>query len=139
MAQPVVFVTRKLHFNAAHRLFNPSFSNEKNDEIFGKCNNANGHGHNYEIEVTVSGHIDPETGYVIDLKVLKEIVDRLIVEECDHRHLNFDVPWLQGINPTAENLVVAFWNRLAGSFNQGKLHVIRLYETERNYVEYFGE
>lgn len=138
MTQPVVFVTRKLHFNAAHRLFNPSFSNEKNDEIFGKCNNANGHGHNYEIEVTISGQIDPETGYVIDLKILKDIVDRLIVEECDHRHLNFDVPWLQGINPTAENLVVAFWNRLAGSFKQGKLHVIRLYETERNYVEYFG-
>lgn len=139
MAQPIVFVTRKLHFNAAHRLFNPTFSNEKNDDIFGKCNNANGHGHNYEIEVTVSGQIDPETGYVIDLKVLKEIVDRLIVEECDHKHLNFDVPWLQGINPTAENLVVAFWNRLAGHFKQGKLHVIRLYETERNYVEYFGE
>lgn len=139
MNQPIVFVTRKLHFNAAHRLFNPAFSDEKNDLIFGKCNNVNGHGHNYEIEVTVSGSIDPETGYVIDLKVLKDIVDQLIVEECDHKHLNYDVPWLKGINPTAENLVVAFWNRLDGQFKQGKLHVIRLYETERNYVEYFGE
>ncbi|MCK6601093.1 MAG: 6-carboxytetrahydropterin synthase [Bacteroidetes bacterium] len=139
MKTPIVCVTRQLHFSSAHRLFNQAFSAGKNSEIFGKCNNENGHGHNYTIEVTVRGPVDPETGYVIDLKVLKSVVDELIVDDCDHKHLNFDVPWLTGIIPTAENLVVAFWNRLQPKIIQGKLHAIRLYETERNFVDYFGE
>lgn len=138
MSTPWVYVTRQLHFNAAHRLFNPAFSDEKNDRVFGKCNNVNGHGHNYEIEITVFGPVDPETGYVIDLKEIKDLAEEVIIQDCDHRHLNLDVPWLRGINPTAENLVIAFWNRLNPHFTSAKLFNIRLYETPRNFVDYRG-
>lgn len=135
----MVYVTRKAHFAAAHRLFNPSWSMEQNDKVFGKCNNPNGHGHNYNIEVTVAGTPPPETGMVIDLKVLAEIVDRELIELVDHKHLNVDVPFLQGIIPTAENMAMAFWKVLAPKIPYGKLSSIKLYESENNLVEYRGE
>src|SRR5947207_15098213 len=106
----MVYVTRKAHFSAAHRLFNPTFSDEKNDAIFDKCNNPMGHGHNYTIEVTVGGIPDPETGYVIDLKQLAQLMEERIVSKVDHKHLNYDVPELSGVIPTAENLAIVFWS-----------------------------
>jgi 6-pyruvoyltetrahydropterin/6-carboxytetrahydropterin synthase len=135
----MVYVTRKAHFAAAHRLYNPSWSMEENDRVFGKCNNPNGHGHNYNIEVTVAGVAPPATGMVIDLKVLAEIVDRELIELVDHKHLNIDVPFLQGIIPTAENMAMAFWKVLAPKIPAGTLYSIKLYESENNLVEYRGE
>jgi 6-pyruvoyltetrahydropterin/6-carboxytetrahydropterin synthase len=128
-----------MRFSAAHRLFNPEFNDEKNEEIFDKCNNFHGHGHNYVLEVTVAGHPDPETGYVIDLKKLKQIIVDEIIEKVDHKHLNHDVDFLEGIIPTVENLVVVFWRILQRAITQGKLYKIKLYESETSYVEYFGE
>jgi 6-pyruvoyltetrahydropterin/6-carboxytetrahydropterin synthase len=135
----MVYVTRKCHFSAAHRLYNPEFSNEKNDAIFDKCNNFWGHGHNYDIEVTVAGVPDPETGYVIDLKQLRDIIEVEILEKVDHKHLNHDVDFMQGIIPTAENLAIMFWKILEPVLPSGKLHSIKLFESENNFVEYFGE
>jgi 6-pyruvoyltetrahydropterin/6-carboxytetrahydropterin synthase len=135
----MVYVTRKAHFAAAHRLYNPAWSMDENYRVFGKCNNPNGHGHNYNIEVTVVGAPPPETGMVIDLKVLAEIVDRELIELVDHKHLNVDVPFLQGIIPTAENMAMAFWKVLAPRIPYGKLYSIKLYESENNLVEYRGE
>jgi 6-pyruvoyltetrahydropterin/6-carboxytetrahydropterin synthase len=135
----MVFVTRKAHFAAAHRLYNPAWTEEQNSRVFGKCNNANGHGHNYNIEVTVVGTPPPETGMVIDLKVLAEIVDRELIELVDHKHLNLDVPFLKGIIPTAENMTVAFWKILASKIPHGRLYSIKLYESDNNLVEYRGE
>jgi 6-pyruvoyltetrahydropterin/6-carboxytetrahydropterin synthase len=134
----MIYVTRKVHFSAAHRLFNPKFSEKKNFEIFDKCANVNGHGHNYDLEVTVAGDPDPETGYVIDLKELKRIVNEHFISKVDHKHLNLDVDFLKGINPTAENIAIACWNQLSGHIQNGKLYSVRLYETERNFVEYKG-
>ena len=128
-----------MHFDAAHRLHNSALSDEKNRELYGGCNNEHGHGHNYILEIYLKGAIHPKTGYLMDLSKLKDIVDKEIVQECDHKHLNLDVPWLEGINPTAENLVVAFWKRLKNKIDEGKLYKLRLYETERNIVEYMGE
>lgn len=136
---PMVYVTRKAHFAAAHRLYNPSWSMEENYKVFGKCNNPNGHGHNYNIEVTVAGMPPAETGMVIDLKVLAEIVDRELIELVDHKHLNVDVPFLAGIIPTAENMAMAFWKVLAPKIPFGTLYSIKLYESENNLVEYRGE
>jgi 6-pyruvoyltetrahydropterin/6-carboxytetrahydropterin synthase len=135
----MVYVTRKAHFAAAHRLYNPSWSMEENDKVFGKCNNPNGHGHNYNIEVTVAGVPPAETGMVIDLKVLAGIVDRELIELVDHKHLNIDVPFLKGIIPTAENMAMAFWKVLAPRIPFGTLYSIKLYESENNLVEYRGE
>lgn len=135
----MLYVTKKIEFSAAHRLFNPNFSNEKNDAIFDKCNNYHGHGHNYLLEVTVAGLPDPETGYVIDLKKLKRIIKNEIIDKVDHKHLNYDVAFLEGIIPTAENLVVTFWNLLDKQITDGRLFKIRLYESENSYVEYFGD
>ena len=135
----IVHITRKGHFNAAHRLHNPSKSDEWNTSTFGKCNSPNWHGHNYRIEVTLAGTPDPDTGYVMDLGDLDAIVHETIIERCDHKNLNMDVDFLKGILPSAENLVVAFWNQLAPRITKSRLHSIRLYETERNWVEYFGE
>ena len=135
----MVYVTRKAHFAAAHRLFNPAWSMDENYRVFGKCNNPNGHGHNYTIEVTVGGTPPAETGMVIDLKMLAEIVDRELIELVDHKHLNVDVPFLQGMIPTAENMAVAFWKVLAPKIPLGKLTAIKLYESENNLVEYRGE
>jgi 6-pyruvoyltetrahydropterin/6-carboxytetrahydropterin synthase len=134
----MVFVTRKAHFAASHRLYNPAWPDEKNDRVFGKCNNPHGHGHNYEIEVTVAGHPPAETGMVIDLKKLAEILDAELIEKVDHKHLNLDVDFLTGIIPTAENMAIAFWKVLAPKITEGKLHSIRLYESENNFVEYRG-
>ena len=135
----MVYVTRKAHFSAAHRLFNPEFSDQKNKAIFDKCNNPRGHGHNYTIEVTVAGIPDPETGYVIDLKKLAQIMDELIIDKVDHKHLNYDVPELAGIIPTAENLAVVFWRKLDPNITSGKLQSIRVFESDNNSAEYRGE
>jgi 6-pyruvoyltetrahydropterin/6-carboxytetrahydropterin synthase len=133
-----VFVTRQVHFNAGHRLYNPLRSRAWNEKTFGPCSNPNGHGHNYVLEVTVRGVPDPETGYVIDLGHLKAIVEKAVVVPCDHRNLNKDVPFLKGVIPTAENLAVAFWGRIEPRIKAGTLHSVRLYETPRNWVEYRG-
>ncbi len=135
----MMYVTRRAQFSAAHRLYNPTFSDEKNEQIFDKCNNPKGHGHNYTLEVTVRGVPDPETGYVSDLKKLRDIIDEHIVDKVDHKHLNFDVDFLQGIIPTAENIVLCFWQILQTRIHDGELHSIKLYESENNFVEYFGE
>jgi 6-pyruvoyltetrahydropterin/6-carboxytetrahydropterin synthase len=136
---PLVYVTRRTHFNAAHRLHNPQKSDEWNRETFGKCNNPNWHGHNYILEVTVKGTPDPDTGYVIDLSDLKRIIEERIIDRCDHRNLNEDVDFLRGILPSTENFVVAIWKQLEAALPAGHLHRVRLYETERNMAEYYGE
>ncbi len=135
----MVYVTRKAQFSASHRLHNPAWPNEKNQRMFGKCNNPNGHGHNYEIEVTVKGTPPADTGMVIDLKKLADIIDEEIVERVDHKHLNIDVDFLSGVIPTAENIAIAFWNILKPKIQEGTLHSIRLYESANNFVEYRGE
>lgn len=133
-----VLVTRRVHFNAAHRLDNPRFDAAWNQRTYGVCNNPNWHGHNYELEVSVSGEPDSETGYVIDLGELKNVLETCIVSRCDHRNLNLEVDFLQGIIPSTENLVIAFWNEIAPRLNAGRLHRVRLYESERNFAEYYG-
>lgn len=136
---PEVRVTRRLHFSAAHRLFREDWSDARNAEVFGDCSNANWHGHNYEIEVTVAGEVDPETGFVVDLKRLRDLVQARVVDDVDHRNLNLEVPWLEGVNPTTENLVVAIWKRLEAGLSDGvRLERIVLRETPRNHVEYTG-
>jgi len=125
-------VTIRTHFSAAHRLYRPDWGDVKNSEVFGACANPHGHGHNYELEVTVEGPVDPETGMIVDMKDLKALVNNLIVDRVDHRHLNLDVPFLNGIIPTAENLAVAFWAVLESRIPAGRLHELRLQETERN-------
>lgn len=135
-----VKVTRRVHFSAAHRLGRADWDETRNRAVFGLCSNPNWHGHNYEMDVTVEGDIDPETGYVLDLKVLRELVETRVIDELDHGNLNLDVAWLEGVNPTTENLVVAIWRRLAGSLpGNVRLSRIVLWETPRNYVEYSGE
>ncbi len=135
----MVYVSRRETFSSAHRLFNPDFTDEKNELIFGKCNNPNWHGHNYILEVVVKGEIDPQTGYVIDLKVLKKLLLEYVIEKVDHKNLNTDVDFLKGIIPTAENLAVAIWNQIVDKLPSGKLHSVKIYETENNYAEYKGE
>lgn len=129
-----VSVYRKAHFNAAHRLHNPSWSDEKNTEVFGKCNMPNYHGHNYVMEVKVTGEIDPDTGYVIDLGILKAIINEEILERYDHRNLNLDIPEFKNVNPTAENIAVEIFNRLRKRLDNSLSLGLRLYETERNFV-----
>lgn len=136
---PTARVTRRVHFSAGHRLHNPSFDEERNRETYGMCNRPNGHGHNYDLEVTVEGEIDPKTGFVMDLKRLKALLGRSVLADLDHANLNLDVPWLDGIIPTTENLAVAIWGQLAGHLGPVRLVSIRLWETERNMVEYRGE
>lgn len=133
-----VYVTKQVHFNAGHRLHNPARSRAWNERTFGPCANANGHGHNYVLEVTVRGRPDRATGYVLDLGDLKGILEKTVVGPCDHRNLNKDVDFLKGVIPTAENLVVAFWGRIAPRIRAGALHSVRLYETPRNFAEYRG-
>jgi 6-pyruvoyltetrahydropterin/6-carboxytetrahydropterin synthase len=135
----MVFVTRRATFSASHRLYNPQLSEKENADLFDKCANTNGHGHNYVLEVTVAGVPGKKTGYVIDLKNLKRILQREILEKVDHKHLNHDVDFLRGIIPTAENIVKSFWNILEPKITEGKLYSIRLQETENNTVEYRGE
>jgi 6-pyruvoyltetrahydropterin/6-carboxytetrahydropterin synthase len=135
----MVYVTRKAYFCAAHRLFNPKWSDAENNRVFGKCNNPNGHGHNYTVEVTVVGPVPADSGMVIDLKVLADILETELVERVDHKHLNHDVDFMQGVIPTAENIAKAFWKILVPRITSGRLHAIRLYESENNIVEYRGE
>jgi 6-pyruvoyltetrahydropterin/6-carboxytetrahydropterin synthase len=137
---PIVRATRRVHFCAAHRLFRPDWPDQRNAQVFGDCANPNWHGHNYELDVTVEGPVDPETGYVMDLKLLRDALGARVVRDVDHRNLNLEVPWLEGVNPTTENLVVAIWNRMAGSLPRGiRLARLVLHETPRNSVEYTGE
>jgi len=132
-------VIRKEHFNAAHRLYNSSWSDEKNDQVFGKCNNPNFHGHNYELFVKLIGEPDPETGYVYDMKKLSDIIREEITEKFDHRNLNQDVPEFIGLNPTAENIARVIWKKLRVRIDPKYDLKVTLYETERNFVEYPGE
>ena len=134
----MVYVTRRATFSASHRLYNASLSEERNRELFDKCANPHGHGHNYVMEVTVAGEPGYESGYVIDLKRLKRILMEEILDKVDHRDLNQDVDFLRGIIPTAENIVKAFWKVLESKITEGKLYSIRLHETENNSVEYRG-
>ena len=136
---PRVRVTRRLHFAAAHRLRREDWSQAKNLDVFGLCAHENFHGHNYQLDVTVEGEIDAETGFVMDLKRLRDIVEECVVNDVDHRNLNLDVPWLAGVNPTTENLVVAIWDRLIASLPDPDMLVrLVLWETSRNFVEYSG-
>ncbi len=137
---PKVRITRRLHFSAAHRLAHPDRSDEENRRVFGDCANPNWHGHNYELEVTVAGPVDPGTGYVMDLKDLKDLVNGRVVDDLDHRNLNLDVPWLKGVMPTTENLAVQIWERLAPHIpGPAALERVVLWETPRHWVEYRGE
>lgn len=129
-------VYRVEHFNAAHRLHNPEWSDEKNESVFGKCNNPNYHGHNYNLEVGLFGEINPETGYVYDLKVLSDLIEEKVLDRFDHKNLNLDVIEFKNLNPTAENIVVVIYNLLRGEIDEKYDLKIKLYETERNYVEY---
>ncbi len=135
---PRVTVTRRLRFNAAHRVFNPAFSDADNQSTFGKCNNPNWHGHNYTLDVSVEGPVSDDTGYVLDLGKLKAIVEREVVDVVDHKNLNLDVDFMEGVIPTAENIVVAFWRILQPAVAPAQLKRLVLWETENNYVEYSG-
>lgn len=135
----MVYLTRLEHFNAAHRLFNPDWSYEKNEEVFGKCANENWHGHNYELLVTIKGKPSADTGFIFDVKKLSELIREHIIEKVDHRNLNVDVDFMKGKMCSTENLVIACWQELAPHLPAGvELHSMRLYETPRIYVEYFG-
>ncbi|MDP2576585.1 MAG: 6-carboxytetrahydropterin synthase [Gemmatimonadota bacterium] len=136
---PIVRVTRRLHFSAGHRLHSPELSDKENREIYGLCSNPNGHGHNYGLEVTLKGEVDPRTGYVVDLKRVRETVEEVVLRDVDHANLNVDVPWLEGTIPTAENVAIAIWRRLEEVFPGGVLDRVVVSESERNYVEYRGE
>ena len=136
----MIFLTRKEHFNAAHKLCRDDWSDEKNKEVFGKCANANWHGHNFDLFVTVKGNPDPETGFVVDLKTLSVIIKEHIVEELDHKNLNLDVPFMHGLMPSTENLAIKIWEILYPLVQSERcvLHCVKLYETENNFVEYYG-
>ena len=136
----MIYITRKEHFNAAHKLFNPAWSEEQNNTTFGKCANKNWHGHNYDLYVTVKGEINPDTGFVVNLKDLGELIRTGVTEVLDHKNLNIDVEGMN-IMPSTENVSIFIWNKLFTKISAmgGTLHGIKLYETENNYVEYFGE
>ncbi|MCX7797342.1 MAG: 6-carboxytetrahydropterin synthase [Melioribacter sp.] len=135
----MIYVTRREVFSASHRIFNPKLSDEENFRIYGKCSNPNGHGHNYILEVTVAGEVDENTGYLIDLKLLKEVIRSNVIEKLDHKNLNTDVDFLRNKIPTSENILIAIWEQLKDKIPFGKLYSIKLYETENNFVEYRGE
>jgi 6-pyruvoyltetrahydropterin/6-carboxytetrahydropterin synthase len=136
----MVYLTRIEHFNAAHKLYNPRWSKEKNEEMFGVCANENWHGHNFDLYVTIKGTPDPDTGFLMDAKKLSKLIDEKILEQLDHKNLNLDVPFLKDMMCTSENLAVAIWQQLAPHLPENvQLHAIKLYETPRIYVEYFGE
>lgn len=136
----MVYLTRSEHFNAAHKLYNPAWSAEKNEQVFGKCANDNWHGHNYELLVTVKGQPHPDTGFVFDVKKLSLLIREYIIEKLDHRNLNLDVEFMKGQMCSTENLVIGIWNELVKHLPPDvRLHAIKLYETPRIYVEYFGE
>lgn len=136
----MIYITRRERFNAAHRLFKPEYSDEKNLQVFGKCSNPNWHGHNYELFVTVSGEIDPETGFLINLKGLSKLIREKIVEKIDHKNINLEVEFMRGRMASTENLAVAIWEQLEEPIKSlgSTLHSIKVYESENNYVEFFG-
>ncbi len=138
----MIYVSRKEHFNAAHKLYNPSWSAEKNKEVFGPCANENWHGHNFELITTVAGNPDPETGFVIDLKKLSALIRSEVIEKLDHKNLNLDVDFMRNKMASTENITIEIWKILEPKIPQiskyGKLHSLRLYETPRNFVDYFG-
>ena len=135
----MVYITRIEHFNAAHKLFNPKWSREKNEEVFGKCANENWHGHNFELYVTLKGHPDPDTGFVYDVKRLSVIVKEHVIDKLDHKNLNMDVDFMAGTLCSIENLVIGIWNQLQPHLPEGvQLHCLKLYETPRIFVEYYG-
>ena len=136
---PIVTVTRRLTFNAAHRVHNPTLSDDENRELFGLCNNPNWHGHNYVLEVSVTGPVDERTGYVLDLGRLKQLVEREVLSQVDHRNMNVDVPFMRGVIPTSENIVVECWRLIAPLVAPARLSRLRLWETENNHVEYTGD
>jgi 6-pyruvoyltetrahydropterin/6-carboxytetrahydropterin synthase len=135
---PIVTITRRMHFNAAHRVHNPALSDAENTALFGKCNNPNWHGHNYVLDVSVSGEVSSKTGYVADLSKIKEVVNREVIDKVDHKNLNVEVDFMRGKIPTTENIVVAMWNVLAPAVAPAKLEKLVLWETQNNSAEYRG-
>ena len=136
----MVFLTRKEHFNAAHKLYHPDWSKEKNEEVFGKCANENWHGHNFDLYVTIKGKPHPDTGFIFDVKKLSKIIQEQVIEKLDHKNLNLDVDFMKGKMCSTENLAIGIWNELQPHIPEGvALHCVKLYETPRIYVEYFGE
>jgi 6-pyruvoyltetrahydropterin/6-carboxytetrahydropterin synthase len=135
----MIFLTRKAEFSSAHYYWNDAWSLEENERVFGKCANRNGHGHNYTLEVTVAGEVDATSGFVVDLKQLKDILDQEVVSVYDHRHLNLEVPEFAKAIPTTENIAIAVWNRLENKIPNAKLHRVRIYEMPDLFADYFGE
>lgn len=136
----MIYITRKASFNAAHKLSRPDWTEDKNTEVYGKCANPNWHGHNYQLYVTVKGEINPETGFLVDLKWLKDITNIHVVDKIDHKNLNLDVDFMKGKLASTENLAIAIWDELYTLIAESgaQLHCIKIYETENNFVEYFG-
>jgi len=141
LSMPLVYITRRERFNAAHKLWNEEWSEEKNMEVFGKCANQNWHGHNYDLFITLKGQPHPDTGCVMDLKDLSKILKKLVIDKLDHRNLNLDVPFMRGKMSSTENLAVAIWGEIQHEIESHgcQLHSVRLHETENNFAEYFGE
>ena len=137
--QKIVYITRRERFNAAHKLYNPKWSKEENEAFFGKCANHYYHGHNFELFVTVKGIANPDTGMVMDLKELKALIKEEVTEKLDHKNLNEDIDFLKGQMPSIENIIIAIWEILDAKITNGKLHYLKLIETENNFVEYYGE
>src|ERR1044071_605359 len=135
----MVFLTRKAEFSASHYYHNPEFTQEENERIFGKCNNPHGHGHNYTLEVTVKGQVNPRSGFVVDLKELKQIMNREVIDALDHRFLNKEVPEFRDAIPTTENLAISIWQRLEPALKVARLHRVRVYETHDLFVDFYGE
>ncbi len=136
----MVYITRRERFNAAHKLWHPDWSTEKNYEVFGKCANENWHGHNYELFITIKGEPDPETGFVLDLKFMSDVIRAEVIEKLDHKNLNLDVPFMKGLMSSTENLAIQVWNILEQKLNDDRaiLHCVKIVETENNFVEYYG-
>ncbi len=136
----MIYITRRERFNAAHRLFRPEFSDEKNLEVFGKCSNPNWHGHNYELFVTVKGEVNPETGFLLNLKTLSKIIKEKIISKIDHKNINLEVDFMKGKLASTENLAISIWNELEKPVGEldAELHCVKIYESENNFVEYFG-
>ena len=135
----MILLTRKAEFAASHYYWNDAWTPDENGRVFGKCSNRNGHGHNYTLEVTVKGEIDPETGFVVDLKELKDVMEREVVSVYDHRHLNLEVPEFKAAQPTTENIAIAVWKRLEGKIAGARLHRVRVYEMPDLFADYYGE
>lgn len=135
----MVLLTRKAEFSAAHYYYNDAWSQQENEKVFGKCANRNGHGHNYTLEVTVAGEIDPVSGFVVDLKALKDVIEREVIQVYDHRHLNLEVPEFRSVNPTTENIAIAIWKRLEPKIAGARLQRVRVYEMPDLFADYCGE